>query len=63
VRRSVCCTASLSVCSLRQAKFPIIYPDLGSTTKLQHICRDQGWITEADGQDYPSRESGSGFER
>ncbi len=23
--------------SLRQAKFPIIYPDLGSTTKLQHI--------------------------
>jgi hypothetical protein len=28
VRRSVYCTASFSVCSLRLAKFPIIYPDL-----------------------------------
>jgi hypothetical protein len=28
VRRSVWCTASFSVCALRRAKFPIIYPDL-----------------------------------
>src|SRR5271165_1773576 len=28
MRRSVYCTASFSVCSLRRAKFPIIYPDL-----------------------------------
>jgi hypothetical protein len=28
VRRSVHCTALFSVCSLRRAKFPIIYPDL-----------------------------------
>jgi hypothetical protein len=28
VRRSVCCTASFSVCSLRPTKLPIIYPDL-----------------------------------
>jgi transposase-like protein len=28
VRRSVYCTASFSICSLRRAKFPIIYPDL-----------------------------------
>jgi len=38
-RRSVYCTASFSVCSLRGAKFPIIYPTFGSTTKLQHIPR------------------------
>ena len=28
MRRSVHCTALFSVCSLRRAKFPIIYPDL-----------------------------------
>jgi hypothetical protein len=28
VRRSVCCTTSFSVCSLRPTKLPIIYPDL-----------------------------------
>ena len=28
MRRPVYCTASFSVCSLRRAKFPIIYPDL-----------------------------------
>jgi hypothetical protein len=28
VRRSVYCTGSFSVCSLRRPKFPIIYPDL-----------------------------------
>jgi DDE domain len=33
----VYCTASFSVCSLRRAKFPIIYPTFGSTTKLQHF--------------------------
>jgi hypothetical protein len=27
-RRSVCCTASFSACSLRRAKFTIIYPNL-----------------------------------
>ena len=37
MRRSVYCTASFSICSLRRAKFPIIYPSFGSTTKLQHI--------------------------
>ena len=28
MRRSVYCTATFSVCSLRRAKFPIIYPDI-----------------------------------
>ena len=28
MRRSVYCTASFSICSLRRAKFPIIYPVL-----------------------------------
>ena len=37
MRRLVYCTASFSICSLRRAKFPIIYPTFGSTTKLQHI--------------------------
>jgi hypothetical protein len=34
VRRSVYCTASFSVCSLRRAKFPIIYPDLRFNYKV-----------------------------
>jgi len=34
VRRSVYCTASFSVCSLRRAKFPIIYPDLRLDCKV-----------------------------
>ena len=41
VRRSVFCTASFSVSSLRRAKFAIIYPIFGSTTKLQHIPFDR----------------------
>jgi hypothetical protein len=41
VRRSVYCTASFSVCSLRLAKlsFRSSTPTFGSTTKLQHIPR------------------------
>jgi hypothetical protein len=34
MRRSVYCTALFSVCSLRRAKFPIIYPDLGFDYKV-----------------------------
>ncbi len=39
VRRSVHCTALFSVCSLRRAKFPIIYPDLRLDYKVAtHPC-------------------------
>jgi hypothetical protein len=39
VRRSVHCTALCSVCSLRRAKFPIIYPDLRLDYKVAtHPC-------------------------
>jgi CHAT domain-containing protein len=39
VRRSVYCTASFSVCSLRRAKFAIIYPDLRLDYKVATLPR------------------------
>jgi hypothetical protein len=61
VRRSVYSTGSFSVCSLRQAKFPIIYHDLrfdGSTTKLQHNPPESLLLTSHTKGKKPSPQSG-----